>query len=107
MTAAYLGDGPRDDPRCSTVFADLRGLPPLLVQVGENEILYDDATRIRDPPVPRGRRDLRVVETRIPRLPVFVRWDCPSPRPPSNASPPFLKGRQSWRRCAEQLCPDP
>ena len=24
------------------------GLPPLLIQVGENEILYDDATRIRD-----------------------------------------------------------
>jgi acetyl esterase/lipase len=48
MAAAYVGDGPRDDPRCSTVFADLTGLPPLLVQVGENEILYDDATRIRD-----------------------------------------------------------
>ena len=48
MAAAYVGEGPRDDPRCSTVFADLHGLPPLLVQVGENEILYDDATRIRD-----------------------------------------------------------
>jgi monoterpene epsilon-lactone hydrolase len=48
MAAAYVGDGSRDDPHCSTVFADLHGLPPLFIQVGENEILYDDATRIRD-----------------------------------------------------------
>jgi epsilon-lactone hydrolase len=48
MAAAYVSEGVRDDPRCSAVFADLHGLPPLFIQVGENEILYDDATRIRD-----------------------------------------------------------
>jgi epsilon-lactone hydrolase len=48
MAVAYVGAGSRDDPRCSAVFADLHGLPPLFIQVGENEILYDDATRIRD-----------------------------------------------------------
>jgi acetyl esterase/lipase len=48
MAAAYVGEGPRNDPRCSAVFADLKGLPPLFIQVGENEILYDDATRISD-----------------------------------------------------------
>jgi acetyl esterase/lipase len=48
MAAAYVGEGSRNDPRCSAVFADLHGLPPLFIQVGENEILYDDATRIRD-----------------------------------------------------------
>jgi monoterpene epsilon-lactone hydrolase len=48
MAVAYVGEGSRDDPRCSAVFADLHGLPPLFIQVGENEILYDDATRIRD-----------------------------------------------------------
>jgi epsilon-lactone hydrolase len=48
MAVAYVGQGARDDPRCSAVFADLHGLPPLFIQVGENEILYDDATRIRD-----------------------------------------------------------
>jgi acetyl esterase/lipase len=36
------------EPRCSSVFADLHDLPPLLIQVGEDEILFDDATRIRD-----------------------------------------------------------
>ncbi|SEQ80531.1 alpha/beta hydrolase [Microlunatus flavus] len=35
-----------DDPRVSPLFADLRGLPPLLVQAGSNEVLLDDATRL-------------------------------------------------------------
>jgi phosphinothricin tripeptide acetyl hydrolase len=30
------------------IFADMHGFPPMLIQVGENEILYDDALRIRD-----------------------------------------------------------
>jgi epsilon-lactone hydrolase len=47
MAADYLGRSDPADPRCSAVFADLNG-PPLLIQVGEKEILYDDATRIRD-----------------------------------------------------------
>jgi acetyl esterase/lipase len=48
MATDYLGESNPADPRCSAVFADLNGLPPLLIQVGENEILYDDATRIHD-----------------------------------------------------------
>jgi epsilon-lactone hydrolase len=48
MAAEYLDGADPADPRCSTVFADLRGLPPLLIQVGEDEILFDDAARIRD-----------------------------------------------------------
>jgi acetyl esterase/lipase len=48
MAADYVGEDDRHDPRCSAVFGDLHGLPPLFIQVGENEILYDDATRIRD-----------------------------------------------------------
>jgi epsilon-lactone hydrolase len=48
MASEYLGDADPADPRCSTVFADLHGLPPLLIQVGEDEILFDDAARIHD-----------------------------------------------------------
>jgi monoterpene epsilon-lactone hydrolase len=44
----YLAGADPRDPRCSAVFADMHGFPPMLIQVGENEILYDDATRIRD-----------------------------------------------------------
>jgi len=37
-----------DDPRVSPLFADLRTLPPTLVQVGTDEILLDDSTRFAD-----------------------------------------------------------
>ncbi|MEL7208251.1 MAG: alpha/beta hydrolase fold domain-containing protein, partial [Actinomycetota bacterium] len=43
---AYVGDGDRRDPLVSPRFADLAGLPPLLVQVGEPEVLLDDARAV-------------------------------------------------------------
>lgn len=42
----YLGTGERADPLASPVFADLTGLPPLLIQAGSHEILLDDAVRL-------------------------------------------------------------
>lgn len=42
----YAGTGDRAHPLASPVFADLTGLPPLLVQVGANEVLLDDAVRL-------------------------------------------------------------
>ncbi|MFE3502291.1 alpha/beta hydrolase fold domain-containing protein [Kitasatospora sp. NPDC059160] len=42
----YVGTGDPSDPLVSPVFADLRGLPPLLIQVGSNELLLDDALRL-------------------------------------------------------------
>ena len=35
----------RKDPRVSVLHADLRGLPPMLIQAGSAETLLDDATR--------------------------------------------------------------
>jgi acetyl esterase/lipase len=43
---SYLGDHDGHDPLISPVFGDLRGLPPLLVHAGEDEILREDAIRI-------------------------------------------------------------
>jgi epsilon-lactone hydrolase len=54
MAAEYLDGADPADPRCSSVFADLHDLPPLLIQVGEDEILFDDATRIRDAALAAG-----------------------------------------------------
>ena len=40
----YLGDGASaDDPLVSPIFADLHGLPPMLIQVGDVEMLLDDS----------------------------------------------------------------
>jgi acetyl esterase/lipase len=43
MAEAYLAGRDARTPLASPLFADLKGLPPLLVQVGTAEILYDDA----------------------------------------------------------------
>jgi acetyl esterase/lipase len=48
MAQAYLqGKDPRS-PLAAPLYADLKGLPPLLIQVGDAETLLDDANRIAD-----------------------------------------------------------
>jgi monoterpene epsilon-lactone hydrolase len=54
MIEAYVGKGgDKLNPLASPVFADLAGLPPLLLQVGTAEVLLDDSTRVAD----RARAD--------------------------------------------------
>jgi acetyl esterase/lipase len=46
LADAYLPAGmDRKDPRVSVLYSDLRGLPPMLIQVGSAETLLDDSTR--------------------------------------------------------------
>ena len=47
MAAAYA-PGKTGDPLASPLFADLAGLPPLLIQVGTAEVLLDDSTRFAE-----------------------------------------------------------
>lgn len=44
----YAGGAARDSKAISPLFADLSGLPPLLVEVGTSEVLLDDARRVAD-----------------------------------------------------------
>ncbi|HEY0937403.1 MAG TPA: alpha/beta hydrolase [Trebonia sp.] len=44
--ADYLAGSDPADPLVSPIFADLSGLPPLLIQAGSHEVLLDDATRL-------------------------------------------------------------
>ncbi|MGC8489062.1 MAG: alpha/beta hydrolase [Clostridia bacterium] len=46
--AVYLAGADPQDPLASPLYGDLRGLPPLLIHVGDDEILLDDAVRIAD-----------------------------------------------------------
>jgi epsilon-lactone hydrolase len=46
MAQAYLGDADPRTPLAAPLYADLGGLPPLLIQVGTSETLLDDATRL-------------------------------------------------------------
>jgi len=42
----YLNGADAKNPLASPLFGDLKGLPPLLIQVGTPEILLDDSTRL-------------------------------------------------------------
>jgi acetyl esterase/lipase len=46
--ALYLAGTDPKDPLASAMFADLSGLPPMLVQAGTHEIVLDDAIRIAE-----------------------------------------------------------
>jgi len=48
MTDAYLGGVDSKNPLAAPLYADLKGLPPLLIQVGSAETLLDDSTRLAD-----------------------------------------------------------
>jgi epsilon-lactone hydrolase len=48
MAQFYLGATPANDPLASPLYADLSGLPPLLIQVGDTEILLDDSRRLSE-----------------------------------------------------------
>ena len=42
----YLGDMPATHPYASPVYADLRGLPPLIMMAGSTEVLLDESRRV-------------------------------------------------------------
>jgi epsilon-lactone hydrolase len=48
MARYYLGDTPATNPLASPFYADLTGLPPLLFQVGDCEVLLDDSRRVAE-----------------------------------------------------------
>ncbi len=48
MAKLYLGDADPKNPLAAPLHANLAGLPPLLIQVGDSETLLDDATRITE-----------------------------------------------------------
>lgn len=43
---AYVGEHDMADPMISPIFGDFKGFPSTYIQVGDNEILYSDATKL-------------------------------------------------------------
>src|SRR6267378_90645 len=86
----YLGDTDPRNPLASPLYADLSGLPPLLIHVGEGEVLRDDSTRLAE----RARAAGVPVELKIwPVVPHA--WQL---------APHLIpEGRQSLREAAEFL----
>lgn len=67
--ARYLGGADPGDPLASPIGADLAGLPPVIVHVGTDEVLYDDSVVLHDRLVAAG------VESRLDVWPdMFHVW---------------------------------
>jgi acetyl esterase/lipase len=61
--ARYAGTARLGDPSVSPLFAELQGLPPIFVQVGEREVLRDDSIRLaHDVEQAGGRIELELWE---------------------------------------------
>jgi len=86
----YLGDTDPRNPLASPLYADLAGLPPLLIHVGADEVLRDDSTRFAE----RARAAGVPVELKIwPVVPHA--WQL---------APHLIpEGRQSLRQAAQFL----
>ena len=66
MASAYLNGASPRSPLASPLYANLTGLPPLLIQVGSSEVLLDDATRLA---ARAGEADVAVQLEVWPRMP--------------------------------------
>lgn len=54
VRSAYAPNADYRHPKLSPLFADLSGLPPTLIQVGEREILYSDSEQLRNALITAG-----------------------------------------------------
>jgi acetyl esterase/lipase len=54
FASVYLAGAPPEDPRASPLYGELDRLPPVLLQVGNTELLFDDARRLHERIVARG-----------------------------------------------------
>jgi monoterpene epsilon-lactone hydrolase len=86
----YLGDMDPRNPLASPLYADLTGLPPLLIHVGADEVLRDDSTRLAEKAGAAGVRVELKVWPVVPHA-----WQLASDRIP--------EARQSLRESAAFL----
>jgi epsilon-lactone hydrolase len=71
--AMYLSGADARDPRASPLYADLAGLPPMLLFASRHEILRDDTLRLADRAAAAGVNVKLIVRDRLPHVwPVFV-----------------------------------
>src|SRR5439155_675229 len=93
LVEQYLAGADPRTPYASALYGDPTGLPPVLIQVGSDEILLDDAVRMAE----KLRAAGRPVELEIfPRMPHV--WHAFAPfLPEARRSRPPRTGRWRWR----------
>lgn len=71
----YLGERDRRTPLASPLYADLHGLPPLLIHVGADETLLDDSRRLADRAQGAGVKTQLKIWPAVPHVwQLFQRW---------------------------------
>lgn len=92
LAAAYLGGA---DPRttlASPLYGDLAGLPPLLIHVGEREVLRDDSIRLAERARAAGVAVDLAVWPVVPHVWQFAHATVPEARRSLSAAAAFLHG---------------
>lgn len=73
VVSAYLGAQSPSDPLASPLFADLSGLPPMMIWASEHEILSSDATRLHTAALAQGVQSELHLAVGLPHVwPVMV-----------------------------------
>jgi monoterpene epsilon-lactone hydrolase len=71
----YVGDGDRRAPLASPLYAELHGLPPLLIHVGADETLLDDSRRLAERAQRAGVKTQLKIWPAVPHVwQLFQRW---------------------------------
>ncbi len=66
--ALYVGDTPLTEPLASPLYADLRGLPPMLIHASRHEILLSDSTRLHERAQAAGVSSQLLLRDRMPHV---------------------------------------
>jgi len=66
--ALYLAGQPANTPLASPLFADLTGLPPLLIYASEHEILLSDSTRLHERAKAQGVSSTLHLKPKMPHV---------------------------------------
>ena len=93
VVSAYLGAQSPKDPLASPLFADLSGLPPLMIWASEHEILNSDATRLHATALAQGVQSELHLAVGLPHV-----WPVMVSLPESKAA--LVKVAQFISRCA-------
>jgi acetyl esterase/lipase len=88
----YLGETDPRNPLASPLYADLAGLPPLLIHVGANETLRDDSTRLADRARAAGVRTELKIWPVVPHAWQLAPTKIPEARQSLRESATFLRG---------------
>lgn len=66
--ALYLNGRPATEPLASPLYADLRGLPPMLIHASNHEILLDDSLRLHGRAQAAGVRSELIRRNKLPHV---------------------------------------